>query len=156
MSAQKKVKRGFTPIKSGFTLIELLITVAIIGILSAAVLVGINPEKKIAQANDSKVKSVIGQIATAAQSYYISNFSYPSAVSNLVTLKELTADLTSNAPTGYTYTFTPLPNGCTGTAASMCTSYSLSVTLKAPLNSSNTLWCYSSTTGKAVEATACP
>ena len=63
MSAQKYILRGFT-------LIELLITIAIVGILSAAVLVGINPAKKIAQANDSKVKSNVGQVATALQSFY--------------------------------------------------------------------------------------
>ena len=64
-------------IKKGFTLIELLITIAIIGILSAAVLVGLNPAQKIKQANDAKVKSDVGQVATALQAYYTSKGYFP-------------------------------------------------------------------------------
>ena len=58
---------------SGFTLIELLITIAIIGILSAAVLVGINPVQKMAQARDAKRKSDISVIRTALQNYAVMN-----------------------------------------------------------------------------------
>jgi prepilin-type N-terminal cleavage/methylation domain-containing protein len=57
----------------GFTLIELLVVIAIIGILAAVVLVAINPAERIAEANDSKTKSNLGQVATAIESCYTAN-----------------------------------------------------------------------------------
>jgi prepilin-type N-terminal cleavage/methylation domain-containing protein len=57
----------------GFTLIELLVVIAIIGILAAVVLVAINPAERIAEANDSKAKSNLGQVATAMESCYTAN-----------------------------------------------------------------------------------
>lgn len=60
-------------LQKGFTLIELLVVIAIIGILAAVVLVAINPAQRIAEANDSKVKSDVGQVATALESCYTAN-----------------------------------------------------------------------------------
>ncbi len=49
----------------GFTLIELLIVILIIGIIIAAVLVGIDPVDKINSANDAKVQTDIETLASA-------------------------------------------------------------------------------------------
>lgn len=61
----------------GFTLIELLIVIAILGILAAAVLVAINPGKRLAQARDAQRKSDISAIANALVGYYTINSYYP-------------------------------------------------------------------------------
>ena len=60
-------------LQKGFTLIELLVVIAIIGILAAVVLVAINPAQRIAEANDSKTKSNVGQVATAAEACFTAN-----------------------------------------------------------------------------------
>lgn len=60
-------------LQKGFTLIELLVVIAIIGILAAVVLVAINPAQRIAEANDSKTKSNVGQVATALEACYTAN-----------------------------------------------------------------------------------
>lgn len=54
----------------GFTLIELLVVIAIIGILAAVVLIAIDPAERIKEANDSGVKSKVGQIQTAVESCF--------------------------------------------------------------------------------------
>jgi len=138
-------------IKKGFTLIELLITIAIIGILSAAVLVGINPIQKLNQANDSKAKSDVGQAATALQSYFTSNQAYPATTLNAMnTALTGSGDLTANmtAGTGYTYTYTCTT--CSGTGAA----FALYSTLKAGA-ATNSLWCFRSATGTTADVTSC-
>ena len=62
--------------KKGFTLIELLIVIAIIGILSATVLITFPTAAK--QAKDSRVISAIGQIRTVMASFYSVQGSYTS------------------------------------------------------------------------------
>lgn len=141
----------------GFTLIELLITIAIIGILAAGVIATINPVKRLNQANDSKTKNDIGQIATALGSYYTQFGYYPSALSELVTNQDLKT-LPAPAAAGYTaYAILVDPSGCT-TLLGTCTDVSVSGVLKAPLDSDNTVWCYRTSTGATTEevnAAAC-
>ena len=55
----------------GFTLIELLVVIAILGILSAAIIVAINPAKRSRQARDAKRKSDISAITNAIISYSV-------------------------------------------------------------------------------------
>lgn len=54
--------------KKGFTLIELLVVVAIIGLLSAVVLVSLGSARK--ASNDAKRKADLKQIANAMEMYY--------------------------------------------------------------------------------------
>lgn len=61
----------------GFTLIELLIVIAILGILAAAVLVAINPGKRMAQSRDAIRKQDVNNIANALIGYYVNTGTYP-------------------------------------------------------------------------------
>lgn len=66
------------PKAKGFTLIELLIVIAILGILAAAVLVAINPAKRLRQARDAKRKQDINAITNALIGYNTLTGNYPS------------------------------------------------------------------------------
>ncbi|HYE22994.1 MAG TPA: type II secretion system protein [Candidatus Paceibacterota bacterium] len=59
----------------GFTLIELLIVIAIIGILSATVLVSLNQTR--VKARDALRQSDLRQVRTALEIYYFDNGRYP-------------------------------------------------------------------------------
>lgn len=54
----------------GFTLIELLVVIAILGILAAVVLIAINPAERIAEANDTQVRSDISTVASAIEACF--------------------------------------------------------------------------------------
>jgi prepilin-type N-terminal cleavage/methylation domain-containing protein len=164
MSAQKYVLHGFTPdtknLVWGFTLIELLITIAIIGILSAAVLVGLNPAQKMKQAGDSKVKSDVGQAATALQSYYILHQYYPlSGTGNMNTALTGAGDLGAALnTTTYTYLAYKASGGtvvCDNAAvATYCGAASISGALQTGL-ATNSGWCYKTATGVISDQTVC-
>jgi prepilin-type N-terminal cleavage/methylation domain-containing protein len=72
-----KIKKGVNPVKKGFTLIELLIVVAIIAIL-AAIAVPNFLEAQV-RAKVSRVRSDQRSLATAIESYYVDNNTYPLA-----------------------------------------------------------------------------
>lgn len=57
--------------KKGFTLIELLIVIAIITILAAAVIVGINPARHFKMARNATRWNQMNSIATAVYSYAV-------------------------------------------------------------------------------------
>jgi len=63
------------PVRRGFTLIELLIVIAIIGILSATVLVSLNSAR--GKARDARRQTDMNQVRTALEMYYFDNGSYP-------------------------------------------------------------------------------
>jgi prepilin-type N-terminal cleavage/methylation domain-containing protein len=128
-------------IKKGFTLIELLITVAIIGILSAAVLVGINPLQKINQANDAKVKSDVGQVATAVRNYYVFYQAYPTTAQGISALVN-SSELGVAPASSITYTLS-------GSA------FSVSGPINAPQTAGDVVWCYRSAAGVAKELPSC-
>lgn len=66
-----KIKNQISSIKnataSGFTLIEMLVTIAIIAIVSGVVIVGINPAKRIQDAQDSKARQDVRSTASAVE-----------------------------------------------------------------------------------------
>jgi prepilin-type N-terminal cleavage/methylation domain-containing protein len=66
--------------KKGFTLIELLIVVAVIGILSSVVLVGLGPVQK--QGRDARRISDLRQVQNGLELYYSKNGSYPTGITN--------------------------------------------------------------------------
>lgn len=66
-----KIKK-FT--KRGFTFIEILVVIAIIGILSSAVFVGLNAART--KANLVKIQQQLNQARTAAEAYFASNGNY--------------------------------------------------------------------------------
>ncbi|MBP7842641.1 type II secretion system protein [Candidatus Woesebacteria bacterium] len=61
--------------KSGFTLIELLVVVAIIGVLTAVLLVNLVGIRE--RAADTKLKADLAQMKSALRLYYNDNQSYP-------------------------------------------------------------------------------
>jgi len=99
------MKGKLSMLKKGFTLIELLIVIAIIGILAAVVLIGIDPVDKINAANDSKVQRDINALGNAMEAYAATHDGiYPDVSGGdiqdqLVTTGDLKVKLT--APNGY-------------------------------------------------------
>lgn len=61
----------------GFTLVELLIVIALIGILSVAVLATINPIEQTNKARDAKFKNDAAEILSAYERYYAAKQEYP-------------------------------------------------------------------------------
>lgn len=84
-------------IKKGFTLLEILLVVGIISLLSAIVIIAINPSKMLAQARDTQRRSGISEINKALVQYYIDESHFPSS---------LTDDLVDICPTGSSATST--------------------------------------------------
>ena len=142
----------------GFTLIELLIVIAILGILAAAVLVAINPQKRTRQARDAGRKNDIGSLATELQAYYTTpgEGKYPindgcGSNGGLTTLtvsgglKQIPAD----PQTGRAYCYDVHSN---------TTEASVYATIEDPTTAgggqSSHLWCWRSTTNTAVEVAA--
>lgn len=62
---------------NGFTLVELLIVIALIAILSVAVLATINPIEQINKARDAKFKNDTAEVLSAYERYYASQNNYP-------------------------------------------------------------------------------
>jgi prepilin-type N-terminal cleavage/methylation domain-containing protein len=64
-------------ISEGFTLVELLIVIALIAILSVAVLATINPIEQTNKARDAKFKNNAAEVLGAYERYYASQNAYP-------------------------------------------------------------------------------
>ncbi len=145
--------------KKGFTLIELLVVIGVLAVIAAGVVALIDPVDKTRAANDSKVQSDIGQMATALQSYAASSptgayppaGALPGALAVLVTNGDLAS--VPSAPTGRTYTF--VNGGLVNGVQNVC----LTGTLGAKKYSTTPVWQWSSrngTAGPVAAGTACP
>jgi len=64
-------------LNKGFTLVELLIVIALIAILSVAVLATINPIEQTNKARDAKFKNDAGEVLGAYERYYAAKTTYP-------------------------------------------------------------------------------
>ena len=64
-------------VKTGFTLVELLIVIALIAILSVAVLATINPIEQSNKAKDSTIQNDAAEVLNAYERYYAAQSSYP-------------------------------------------------------------------------------
>ena len=68
--------------ESSFTLVELLVVIAIISIIAGAVLVAINPAKRLAQANDSQRWSETRSLLAAVNTFIVDNMGQVPQCSN--------------------------------------------------------------------------
>jgi len=65
---------------NGFTLTELIVVIAIIGILTGAIIVSLNPSARIAQSRNGVRKSDLHQIQSALEMYRSDQGSYPATI----------------------------------------------------------------------------
>ncbi len=72
-----KILRQAQDKQNGFTLVELLIVIALIAILSVAVLATINPIEQSNKARDAKFKNDAAEVLNAYERYYASQNNYP-------------------------------------------------------------------------------
>ena len=79
--------------KNGFTLVELLVVVAVIGILSAALMTVINPIQQQKKARDSVRRGDLAKISSALEQYYADHNSYPTASSGSIPESDLSGYL---------------------------------------------------------------
>jgi type IV pilus assembly protein PilA len=59
--------------KKGFTLVEVLLVIVIIAVLTAIVLVAINPARQVAQANNTQRRADVTTILNAVSEYMVDN-----------------------------------------------------------------------------------
>lgn len=73
--------------KKGFTLIEMLLVVAIIGILSSAVLTALGPARE--SARDSRIVQEINQVRSLAETMYTGNYDNLPNVSGVTAIETI-------------------------------------------------------------------
>lgn len=130
--------------------------VAIVGVIATSALVSVNPNRKIQQANDAKVKNDISQIGTAMQSFYNVNYYYPTTINELVTSGDLTT--VPNAPSGYMPYFiiiNPVPCSAALIAAHECKNALVGGELKNPSVSGDRFYCFNTYLNFGQESSYC-
>ncbi|MBI4059295.1 type II secretion system protein [Candidatus Microgenomates bacterium] len=89
-------------IKRGFTLIELLIVIAVLGVLTAAVLVALDPAEQLARTRDSSRVTSISDLGKATAAYYVNQSAYPTADTTWITTLINAGEL-KTGPTNQSY-----------------------------------------------------
>jgi prepilin-type N-terminal cleavage/methylation domain-containing protein len=99
-------------LQKGFTLIELLIVIAVLGVLSTAVLVAINPAEQIARGKDAGRINTVDQVGHAVQAYYTAQQGFP-VVGTWDTVLTTSGELKAfpSAPAGGTACTTNIKSG---------------------------------------------
>lgn len=144
----------------GFTLIELLVVLAVLAVVVGAVVAAINPLQQINRANDGRAKNDIGSVATALQSYYTFNQTYPASTGSfsgdlaVLVPTELKA-LPTPANSNYTYTYSSASatGGACNAGTTACTKVAVYSALLAP-KTAGSVWCWTGGGGVAREATS--
>jgi prepilin-type N-terminal cleavage/methylation domain-containing protein len=67
----------FTLLRKGFTMIELLVVIAVIGILAVALLATLNPLEQIRKGRDTRTRTDVSQLVSAAERYNASLGYFP-------------------------------------------------------------------------------
>jgi len=109
----------------GFSLIELMIVVAILGILVAIATPSYNSYVRKGQRSDAKIALL--KIAQIQESYFVQNLSYANDLSAVAASGGLNlgAAPVESENDLYTMVLTSVPAGCTGTAVTPCTDFTL-------------------------------
>lgn len=137
----------------GFTLIELIIVVILLAALAGGIIATIHPFQLLHQQTDIRVQRDVADVARAMRSYMLVKQYYPATLEDLMTIGELKQ--IPDPPAGYTpYTIAVTPDGCS-TEAQTCTGVAVGGQIKAPVTEGDTVWCWHSSTGVAVESATC-
>lgn len=144
----------------GFTLIEMLVTIAIIAIVSGVIIVGISPQKRIQDAQDSRARQDVRSVASAVEAC----LSYTDATSGQTNTVAACASSANLASTSI--------SPCTPSATVVCGA-PFARTIPSPVTVANSVspayvcvyeigapgatWYYSTATGKvdSVKPTGC-
>ena len=87
----------------GFTLIEMLVVIAVVGILSAAVLTALGPSR--AKAKDTRIISALNQVRIVAETVF--NGNYDLVIATQTQIAPLVADIATNGGGVASFTLTP-------------------------------------------------
>ncbi len=109
----------------GFTLIELLIVIAIVAILSAVVLIAVNPARQMRDARNVERMAECNAILSAISQYQVDNEALPTCVttdSTCIGTDDVTpcCDLTTDLVDGGYIAEIPIGPGATCDAANTC------------------------------------
>ena len=71
--------KGNNRVMRGFTLVEMLVVIALVGVIAAALIFGLNPLAQIQKSNDAHRKSDLASMQRALELYYQDNGNYPAS-----------------------------------------------------------------------------
>jgi prepilin-type N-terminal cleavage/methylation domain-containing protein len=126
----KNLSKGTSTYTIGFTLIEIVVAIAVLAMMSAAVLSLINPVREIKRGNDSRRKADLTKIQSALELYRYDNSNYPTSPSPGLSaltgstpkyLETIPSDPVSGNPA---YVYTASPSGCNN-STNPCLGYTL-------------------------------
>ncbi len=140
------MKKEFTLIREkGFTLIEMVVTIAVIAIVSAAIIVGIAPAQRIADAQNSRAKQDVRGVASAIEAC----LSYTDIDGNSPTAAfcGTSASLTSSNSGGPFARAIPTAVTVASSGSTVCVT---------EVGATGTTWKYTTATGQVLTGTGCP
>lgn len=134
----------------GFTLVELLIVITVVGILSSAIISGMNPGKRFREARDSQRKGIVQVVGSGMEVCAVSNGGSYTTPDNCASFAELaTKNYVKVNYTGYVIYGAPSGADEYTIANTGC----VAAKLEEPIGS-NTHWKYTTVSGQAQGATS--